>query len=1603
MSDLREAIQSALAACTTGSLAAPAKALFNTLGYESDRTAQWTLKSFLELGAALSRPFTARDQEELGKIQSLHLLFQISDAEVSGTGDLFDSSGTVDAQRIESYLFFAADLPPGHQTRGDLTALARLVNKPLPMPAIVLFRHGEKDDPLVSLAILRRRLHKKDAARDVLEKATLIKDIRCADPIRAHLEILNDFSLPRLREDEEITSFVKLHAAWEKKLDSYSLSNTFYREIADWYFWAHHQVEDGAIRLPQHCDTEQEKSLFLIRLLTRVIFCWFLVEKRLIPAALFRTKHLQSLLADLSPQAPTYYHAILQNLFFGTLNMPPDQRGFRERKKGGQRYDGNYGITNLWRYETAFRDPAAWRDLAARVPFLNGGLFDCLDDKSGKKQDNFILDGFSDNPKLACHLPNDLFFGPERTVDLSRDYGEETSKTARSKKAKVRGLIEILSRYKFTIEENTPLEEEIALDPELLGKVFENLLASYNEDTRTTARKALGAFYTPREIVSYMVDEALKSYLQTQMVGQTFLSASSKRGAEPPVSDSTPSSLAITQRRLPHWKNDGAIYWITFRLADSLPQEKLHAWREQREIWKRRHPEPWSEQDWAEYDERFGHKLDEWLDAGMGSRALARPDVRDAVKTCLLKFDGERLQIHSAVIMPNHVHALIEPMSGHDLSTLLKGIKGASAHEANKLLGASGTFWLDESYDHIVRSEEQYRHFLRYIADNPSKAGLRAGEYWLREGAPQGGADIPVCDLAPQRQTRMSAPLSKRLDALFTTKSEPPQFTSAERDALIAAIGRVKILDPACGSGAFPMGALHRLVDLLQKLDPNNESWKRDRLAEARRYRELIESSGTDIPVCADGKAQTGLSALQSELDACDARIADIEKSFDTRFHALDFARKLYLIENAIYGVDIQPIATQIARLRFFISLVVDQKVESGTDTPVCAGGERQTRMSATPWNLGIRPLPNLETKFVAADTLIPIAKTESDLFSGDLDRLRAELADIRHQHFNARSPAAKRKWREADEAKRRELAALLENSHALSRDTARQLAAWDPYDQNTSAPFFDSEWMFGLKPNGGADIPVCDSPKRQAGMPAPPSQGPFDIVIGNPPYVRQEKIKHLKPLFQPAYPDTYTGTADLYVYFYDCALRLLRSGGTLSYITSNSFLNSAFGEKLRHHLITTTRFIVLVDFAEANVFTAITEPCVLIASKGTASGSSFKALRWDQEKKPENFIPEMNARAFNMPQGALGRTPWQIEVPTIRNLLELLSSRGKPLGEFVKNRFCYGIKTGLNEAFIIDQGKRDEIARDKRSAQYLKPFLRGKDLRRWHPKYCDQWLIVIPSSENAPHPWSGQKLADAEKTFQRETPAIYAHFKPLREKLIARADQGQYYWELRSCAYYEEFSKPKVIYQEINRTDSYAFDDSGLYMNNKLFMLPEAPMWLVGILNSPVARFFLHRSTGVPEGGFLALQWPVFSPLPIAEPGSSQVPSLVSLINALRATTGHFADHPAEQTTRDPQMLAYWERILNGLVYELYFPEEVRGSLKGSLFDLVEAAGLPKVEQTILSAVPAGLTDTNVCATFLPRLRQKFEELHDGAHPLRRALDHLQTLETIRIIEGRT
>jgi len=1207
MNDLatKQAIVNSLAAFASKPMAEASISLFETLGYKSQKRIALTpnsAKTFTETFAKdkLLNPHHAL----LTDWQSVDFLFQITDEEVRAAAQgnqqfLFESKGKWNGAAIESYLFLAITLQKPHYTRTELSGITRAVNRLFPMPAMLLFRHGET----LTLAVINRRLHKRDEARDVLEKITLIKDIRFANPHRAHVEILSDLSFDALQEKQGFTNFVALHAAWQVTLDISELNKRFYQEVANWYFWA---LENVHFPKDAPKDAEGRDAISLIRLLTRLIFCWFIKEKGLIPDAVFSERTLASLLKDFAPrgeadnpvcpkpkgraqkelsasqkelsapqtecsasQESIFYKAILQNLFFATLNTEMDPAGGPSIRRFSRQVRDDHMIHTVWRHEQSITDKRAFQALFKDIPFLNGGLFECLDDREGTQE--FRIDGFSDTPKSQPVAPDFLFFGPERETDLSRAYGD-----AKYKRARVRGLLRIFEDYKFTIEENTPIEEDVALDPELLGHVFENLLADYNPETGAVARKTTGSFYTPRVAVGFMVDEAMLVYL-SEKVKQTILSAPSS-GANNPVCapsltaqqtgcSATPAFKPYnpetethrTHRRLPHWTQQGTTYFITFRLADSLPQEKLKQWREQRDIWLKFHPEPWSEKDWDEYDQQFGNKLEEWLDAGHGACHLAEPTVRAIVEKCLKHFDGQRYDLGDYVIMPNHVHMLLRPHQGFPLSEILKGMKGVSSHNVKQtilsapqvapesdqtILSAQAVpktgqaelsasrwqFWMDESFDHIVRSQTQFRKFQRYIAENPAKAGLKPGAFALNVEQAILPAALNVeqtilsaqTDAAPAAQLQAaqtgSPSLQERLRHLFAWQSESHQFTPLEVEILITAIHDLKAIDIACGSGAFPMGLLLKLVWILRKLDPGNERWKAVQLAA--------------IP---------------------DPNLRDATERVFTG-NLPDYTRKLYLIESCLYGVDIQPIAVQIAKLRFFISLIVDQKVDGDGDAgnPACRQS-RHTELSASPLpNRGVLPLPNLETKFVAANSLLGLKRGQLSLGASDIANLETELRQVRHDHFNARRYDDKKKLRKRDRELCDRLAHTLSETGSFSTADARKLATWDPYDQNASAPFFDPEWMFGLT----------------AG---------FDLSIGNPPYVRQEQlrritVKHdgknvsLKDLLNGRF-ECYSGTSDLYVYFFERSLQLLKPGGVLCYISSNSFLNSGFGESLRAYL----------------------------------------------------------------------------------------------------------------------------------------------------------------------------------------------------------------------------------------------------------------------------------------------------------------------------------------------------------------------------------------------------------------------------------------------------
>lgn len=1188
--DLKKEIAESLSAFAKGPLIKNAEGLFKTLGYQSQKTFEMAPNSVENFLATFDQKGIFRKDKALFQSwDTVDIVFQLSDEEVVALGSgqhqiRFDSQQKIDNRIMASYLFIAIQLKKGHYTRTSFSIMTREINKLFPMPVLVLFKYGT----YLTFSIINRRLHKREFSKDVLEKVTLIKDIHSQNPHRAHIDILYDISFYVLYERYRFSSFIEVHDAWRVALDSTELNKRFYKELANWYFWALHEV-----RFPSqnNIPSEIRNPINVIRLITRIIFVWFVKEKGLIPEIIFLENRVRELLKDFSPEKDTYYKAILQNLFFATLSTDMKKRGFRTDRRFQGKND-HYGVHNVYRYKDMFNNPDDLGKAFENIPFLNGGLFECLDRLTAKPV--VRIDGFSDRKDNELYIPNYLFFSKERVVDLNTDFG------SKGKTYKVRGLIDLLQSYKFTISENTPLEEEIALDPELLGRSFENLLASYNEETRTTARKLTGSFYTPREIVNHMVEASLTAYLEQVLIREY----ENKSERKP----STPQS-----------------------------QQKVF-------------------------------------------------EQADAVQVSL-KPENRKI---------------------------------------------------------------------------------------------------------PQKKQEK---IREKLSKLFAYREDLPEFEKNETEVLIEAINRIKILDPACGSGAFPMGILHRLVDLLHKLDPNNRRWKDKQIEKAERI---------EVP------------------DIRQKAVADIIQAFEN--HELDYARKLYLIQNCIFGVDIQPVAVQIAKLRFFISLIVEQEIDDRAP------------------NRGMMPLPNLETKIVAANTLIGF-KGESPLKGNEIFNLESQLKQVRKRYFDARTRETKKKCEEKDKELRKKINRLIA-AQPFSKDTSISLDQWDPYNQNEAAKFFDPEWMFG---------------EREG----------FDIVIGNPPYVRQEKIRDLKPVLKDQY-GCYTGMADLYVYFYERGFDLLRNNGFLIYISSNKYFRSAYGKKLRKFLGTRSSIIQLVDFGDAAVFTSIAYPSIILLrklgsgvfdpqvrkmmnKKGNVCKHIINALTWENNSSIELFSEVFTEKRFALSQEDLTEDGWRLEPPEVRLLLAKLTATGNSIGDFVGKKIYRGIITGLNDAYVVDRLTKDDLIReDKKCENLFKPFLRGKSVKQWTIDYHKEYLIKIVSSANRDHPWSNKPEKEAEQIFSEYYPSVYNHLIKFKKKLIRRDDKGQYFWELRSCKYWEAFEKSKIIYPDIAKKPEFAFDSRAYFLANTLYFIPTSKKWLTALLNSSVVFWMMMQISTKIRGDFI-------------------------------------------------------------------------------------------------------------------------------------------------------
>jgi len=1241
--ELKLAIQQAIIAFSKSPVYKASIGLFKTLGYNTERQNPLLHKSYDDFKDSFLGTDSPFNEEKacVKEWKSIDLLFQLTADEVSRQSSLFNTK-QVDNTIIETYLFFSIELSKAEYNRTQLAQITREINKVFPMPVLIVFKHGES----ITLSVINRRLNKKDAQKDVLEKVTVIKDISTTSPHRAHIEILFDLSFSELQRVHKFTNFVELHNAWQKTLDTKELNKRFYRDLSNWYFWALQEVHfpttnwaaDKNSLFKEEEKTKEHNAKNLIRLLTRLLFVWFVKEKNLVPDELFDESYIKdNLLNGFEPRkkkgfdhktlGSKYYRAILQNLFFATLNQTVGKRDFR---KDGQQMN----VTNLMRYESYFKDPQAFIKLVEDiVPFMNGGLFECLDSPDpvlkGKKGGDVIIyeDGFSDRKDNTLCVPDYIFFGTGEQADLSIELGNK-----KQKDVTVNGLINILKSYKFTVTENTPIEEDIALDPELLGRVFENLLASYNPETKTTARKQTGSFYTPREIVNYMVDESLKAYLKQKL--------ESEAGMKPE-------------------------------------------------------------------------------DAEVGLEFLV----------------GYNEKIH----------------------------------------------------------------------------------------------------LFDDKQTAV----------------------------LINAIDNCKILDPACGSGAFPMGILHKLVHILHKLDPNNKLWKERQIEKAQ----AIDDS-----------------------EIRDKLIEDIETSFES--NELDYGRKLYLIENCIYGVDIQPIATQISKLRFFISLIVDQKTDKSKD------------------NFGIRPLPNLETKFVAANTLIGIEKPKQQASLFDNPKVQAlenKLKDIRHRLFSAKTPMTKRKLREEDQLIREEMGALLVQS-GWGNESAHQLASWDPYNQNVSSGWFDPEWMFG----------IADG---------------FDVVIGNPPYIKEYTDKSVFDGLRES--EYYQGKMDLWYLFGCKSIDFLRENGNTSFIATNNWITNEGASKFRNKVLNDTAIKLFIDFRDFMIFdSASIQTMVYLLEKNKLSNYSVDYRRVSLEKCTREIAYELLSKT--------GEHEYRKFELLASNFIDKRITFVKESNDIILDKIKSKENFKLDERKEVAQGivapqdflnqKSAEVLNNKipvgsgifnltndevnklnllpNELKLIKPFYTTEQLCRYYGNISNKlWVIYTDSSfknQKAITPYPNLK-----KHLDLYSDIITSDNKPYglhrsREEFFFK---GEKIISLRKCP-----DKPIFTYTD--------FD---CYVSQTFFIIKSGRVtlkYLTAFLNSKLIAFWL-KNMGKMQGHAYQIDKGPILEIPIYVPDNELEQPIVDLVDQIITSK---KNDPLTDTTN-------YEKQIDDMVYKLYdLTDEEIAIIEGSI-----------------------------------------------------------------------
>ncbi|HET9999400.1 MAG TPA: N-6 DNA methylase, partial [Ktedonobacteraceae bacterium] len=704
----------------------------------------------------------------------------------------------------------------------------------------------------------------------------------------------------------------------------------------------------------------------------------------------------------------------------------------------------------------------------------------------------------------------------------------------------------------------------------------------------------------------------------------------------------------------------------------------------------------------------------------------------------------------------------------------------------------------------------------------------------------------------------------------------------AQSDAQrIAAVLSINVLDPSMGSGHFPVEVTEYIARYLVGLGIQPE--------------ESAETPGTR------GTTTTG----ETDLTYWKRRVA----------------------QQCIYGVDLNPLAVELAKLSLWLITAAKDRPLSFLDhhlrtgnaligawlEDVAAGQHprarqaqrraqeaQETRKESGQMTLELFDEAFQQTTRGALDSIVAIEENPGVTIK-DVKAQEAAYAALRQQFIERYQRLAN-------------LGTALYYDLPVGPDTIAERKRFFHWELEFPNIFFDSQ-----------------------GQPLGERAG-FDVVISNPPYVRQEKLGPDKPFFQDRY-EIYHSVADLFVYFFAQGLRLLCKGGRLAYISSNAWLRANYATSLRQYLRTQTTVDTIIDLGDNRVFADAPDmtPAIQVVRKINATNEHVAhAAVFARNEGINSFRDQLAGKLFAFSVYDQPDTGWQLASSSLRGLFAKLLAGGKSLDQVIDGQTYRGVLTGLNEAFIINQATRDHLVKDDPPcAAIIKPMLRGEDLRPWYQENEGRWLICLPNG------WTKETYPDVEPTealmwkkFATHHPGLAAYLIPFAEAARKRVDKGQFWWELRPCDYYDAFEKPKIFWAPIGKFPRFSWDERGQFINNSAFFLMPTDISLLGILQSRISWFCISQlctSLGERAGLVRYQQFIQFiARLPIPSLTDSQRDHIGTLARQLTETarqryevrrkTTHRIQHDlgTPQAKLNQKLTTWWELPFKALREEL-------------------------------------------------------------------------------------